>query len=329
MKTTLHLSEGSNYPKNLLFEDIAHPESLAPFAENPDARIFLTAHNGCTIGHLAIWWQDTPTLDGKRIGAIGGFAANDFHAASQMLDCALDYLKKAGCELAVGPMNRNTWHRHRFVTESDQRGRFMLEPRNPSEYPNWWMQSGFHTCSTYSSSVIQLNKIEATSSALAKRLERSGVIVRELDISRYDDELRAIYSVSLKSFTHNFLYTPLSEEGFLDAYRKVRERVGPDFVKIAERDGVTCGFVFGIPDFEALARGEKPSVIVKTLAVDPLSHCAGLGSLLVEKLHRAARIKGYDEAIHALQHETNTSLKITGRHHGNVFRRYSLFSKQL
>jgi L-amino acid N-acyltransferase YncA len=70
-------------------------------------------------------------------------------------------------------------------------------------------------------------------------------------------------------------------------------------------------------------------VIVKTLAVDPDARCAGLGSLLVDELHRIGLEKGYTEAIHALQHETNTSLKITGRHHGEVFRRYALFSKLL
>lgn len=70
-------------------------------------------------------------------------------------------------------------------------------------------------------------------------------------------------------------------------------------------------------------------MIVKTLAVDPEARCAGLGSLLVDELHRTAWEKGYTEAIHALQHETNTSLKITGRHHGGVFRRYALFSKRI
>ena len=106
--------------------------------------------------------------------------------------------------------------------------------------------------------------------------------------------------------------------------RKVRDQVDPDFVRIAERDGVPCGFVFGIRDLEAEARGEKPAVIVKTLAVDPESRCAGLGSLLVDEVHAAAYEKGYTEAIHAMEHETNTSRKITGRYGGRVFRNYAL-----
>lgn len=246
-----------------------------------------------------------------------------------LLDGAASHLRERGCRIAVGPMNGNTWRAYRFVVESNGRAPFLLEPRNPVEFPGWWENAGFSVLSRYSSSLIPLDGCATISPALRARLERSGVKIRELDPARYDEELGGIYQVSLKSFADNFLYTPLEEEAFLDAYRKVRDRVDPDFVRIAERDGVVCGFVFGIPDLEALARGEKPAVIVKTLAVDPDARCAGLGSLLVDELHRIGWEKGYAEAIHALQHETNSSLKITGRHHGEVFRRYALFSKLL
>jgi GNAT superfamily N-acetyltransferase len=226
-------------------------------------------------------------------------------------------------------MNGNTWRPYRFVVESYGRGSFLLEPRNPVEYPGWWENAGFSVLSRYSSSVMPLDQSEVVSPTLKVRLARTGVILRKMDVSCYEDELRKIFSISLKSFAHNFLYSPLKEEAFLAAYRKVRDHVDADLVWLAERDGVPCGFVFGVPDLEALARGEKPAVIVKTLAVDPSARCAGLGSLLVDELHRTGWEKGYTEAIHALQHETNTSLKITGRHHGEVFRRYALFSKLL
>jgi hypothetical protein len=50
---------------------------------------------------------------------------------------------------------------------------------------------------------------------------------------------------------------------------------------------------------------------------------------LVDELHLVGKRKGFTEAIHALQHETNTSRKITGRQNGTPFRRYALFSKNL
>ncbi len=299
--------------------------------DDSDGRVELieTAGTHSVVASAALWWRDTPLLDGARIGTIGCFAADNPDASKLLLDGAVERLRDEGCRIAAGPMNGNTWRRHRFVVESDGRGPFLIEPRNPAEYPGWWEEAGFSTLSRYSSSVIRLDGGDAISPAARERLERSGVVVRKLDPARFECELKLIYSVSLRSFSNNFLYTPLEENAFMEAYRKVRERMDPDFVRIAERDGVACGFVFGIPDLEALARGETPALIVKTLAVDPESRCAGLGSLLVDELHRIGREKGYVEAIHALQHETNTSLKITGRYHGEVFRGYALFSKPL
>lgn len=297
--------------------------SEEPGDDRSDARLELPG------AQASLWWKDTPLIEGSHIGTIGAFSAENVESATLLLEAAANHLRTRGCTIAVGPMDGNTWQKHRFVIESNGRGPFLLEPRNPGGYPAMWEQAGFTILSRYSSSVMPLDGGEVIPPAVKARLTRSGVVVRKLDPSRYVDELRVIHAISLASFSSNFLYTPLPEEGFLQSYRKVREHVDADLVRIAERDGVPCGLVFGIPDLEAAARGEKPALIVKTLAVDPESRCAGLGSLLVDELHRIGREKGYTEAIHALQHESNTSLKITGRHHGEVLRRYALFSRPL
>ncbi len=318
------IHEGPSIPNIDLADGLVLPD-----AEDADALVFLMGTSGKVVAHVALWWNGTPVLNGARIGSIGAFTATCPGETALLLDAAMERLRQAGCVTAVGPMNGNTWRRHRFVVDSDGRGPFLLEPRNSEAYPEWWREAGFRELSRYSSSSIALDGATTVPPALKDRLLSSGVSIRRLDSSRYDEELRLIHAVSLKSFSSNFLYTPLEEEPFLDAYRNVRERVDPDFVRIAVRGGVPCGFVFGIHDWEASARGEQPALIVKTLAVDPESRCAGLGSLLVDELHHIAREKGFTEAIHALQYETNTSLKITGRHHGRVFRRYALFSKPL
>jgi GNAT superfamily N-acetyltransferase len=305
------------------------PASLAAAAENPDARGFLTNDAGAVIACCALWWNATPVLDGMRVGAIGGFAALDAAGAKGLLDAAVRVLWERGCETVVGPMNGNTWRHYRFVVGGGERPPFLLEPRNPLEYPEWWQQAGFAVLSRYTSSVILLGEAAAVRREVGERLVKSGVTIRSLDPARYDEELRAIHGLSLRSFSNNFLYTPLDEEAFLESYRKVRDWVDPDFVMLAERAGRICGYLFGIADLEAAARGGRSAVIAKTLAVDPAMRGAGLGAFLIDELHRAARGKGYDESIHALQHASNSSLRITGRHKGRVFRHYALFSKRL
>jgi GNAT superfamily N-acetyltransferase len=302
---------------------------MAAAGERPDARIYLTNEDGRIIAAAALWWRDTPLFNEQRIGTIGGFVALDQESSGILLDHACASLRQTGCQIAVGPMNGNTWRRHRYVVSTETRGPFLLEPRNPAQYPIWWSHAGFSELSHYSSSMIDLDGRRVVSPAMKARLEDSGIVIRKMDPCRFEEELKLIHALSLKSFSANFLYTPLTEEDFLEAYVKVRDHVEPDFVRIAERAGTPCGFVFAIRDLEAQSRGEKPALIVKTLAVDPTSRSAGLGSLLVDEVHSAAFEKGYVESIHALEHESNTSRKITGRYGGRVFRNYVLFSKSL
>lgn len=320
---------GQAEPPITVVESLPAPETMAQDSELPDARVYVKGDEGKAIAYAAMWWKDAPPCNGQKLGVIGGFSAIHQDSALKLLEAACQTIKDEGCTRVIGPMNGNTWRRYRFVDESDGYGPFFLEPRNPRGYSSWWRAAGFHEESSYSSSIMDLDGTETVSPAMKARLTRSGVTIRPLDVTHYDEELSIIHALSLRSFSHNFLYTPLDLESFIESYRKVKSYVDPDFVMIAEREGRACGFVFGIPDLEAMKRGDQPALIVKTLAVDPAARCPGLGSLLVDELHRIGKEKGYKEAIHALQHETNTSLKITGRHAGRAFRRYVLFSKDL
>ncbi|MBK1882287.1 GNAT family N-acetyltransferase [Luteolibacter pohnpeiensis] len=317
----------SDIPPLPLLEGLPSPDELAPMSEMPDGRIFLLNAQGQAVAHTALWWNHTPCLEGNEVGAIGGFAALGEIEAVALLEAAVKELQAQGVQKVVGPMNGNTWRRYRYIAESTGRGPFLLEPRNPASYPEWWRAAGFHEIAAYSSSTILLDGQPTVADALKKRLLKSGLTIRPIDLNRYEEELRAIYTICLKSFASNFLYTPLSEEGFLGAYRKLKDRIDAELVKIVERDGVACGFVFAIADLEAAARGEKPALIIKTLAVDPEARCPGLGSVLVDEVQMLGYQKGFSTALHVLQFDDNNVRRITTRHHGETFRRYSLFAR--
>lgn len=321
--------EGSAVPACEPVPGLPHPRESSPESEQADARLLVHAVDGRVAAHAALWWSQTPPCAPGKLGAIGGFAADGPAAAFVLLEEACRRLARHGCALAAGPINGNTWRRYRLVTAGSVRGPFLLEPRNPPEYPVWWEQAGFTTLACYSSSLVALDGTRTVPAALEQRLRAAGVTIRGLDPGRFDAELEAIHRVTLASFTRNFLYTPLDRESFAQAYQRIRDRIDPRFVRLAERDGQACGYVFAIPDLEAAARGEQPALIVKTLAVDPASRCAGLGSLLVDQVQQLARQAGTTEVIHALQHESNSSLRITARNQGSVLRRYALYSKTL
>jgi predicted N-acetyltransferase YhbS len=100
-------------------------------------------------------------------------------------------------------------------------------------------------------------------------------------------------------------------------------------VIFAEHEGRTVGFVFGIPNLAQAQRGQAiDTVVVKTVAVLPGRTYAGLGNVLVAHCQQAARKLGFRRVIHALMHESNNSLNLSG-HYAKPFRRYTLYSHPL
>lgn len=283
-----------------------------------------------TVARASLWWTDVPVLEGERLGVIGHFAAVDGTSAVLLLLQLLQQLRVQGCTLAVGPMDGNTWRRYRFVTDHGRDSPFFLEPGNPEAYPDYFIKAGFAPLAQYTSArVTDLTIQDKRIPHAIERLKEAGVRWRPLDKSSFEDELRAIYRLSIRCFSQNFLYTPIDEEEFLDQYQAVVSYVQPDLTLMAEHEGELLGYLFGIPDLNQAQRGETiDTFIVKTVAALPGRRSSGLGSVLVAESHRIAHERGYRYVIHALMHESNQSRNISARY-AYTMRRYTLYQQRL
>jgi L-amino acid N-acyltransferase YncA len=164
---------------------------------------------------------------------------------------------------------------------------------------------------------------------LENRLEQRGIRIRPLNPADYTGELEKIYSISIESFSSNFLYSPISRDEFLAMYAKVRSAVQPELVLFAEYQQTPVGFVFAIGDLlSSQPGGVSDTVIIKSLAVLPSWNGKGVGPLLMARATANARALGYRRGIHALMHEDNRSRGLSG-HHGSVMREYALYWRRL
>jgi GNAT superfamily N-acetyltransferase len=278
-----------------------------------------------------MWWRNTPMdPDGNaRIGCVGRFECVDVAAGVALLHEACGRLAAEGVRRIVGPMDGDTWHAYRLVSAGwDGAPRFFLEPWNSEAPVRAFEGAGFAPWARYSSSAFALAEPEEAArvrhARLFERLESRGVSIRGIRMEAFEEELGRLFELSSAAFAGNFLYTPIAREEFLSLYELVRPLVNPAFVRFAEKDGRSIGFVFALPDVSGADAGR---LIVKTLAVHPDFRHLGLGTVLVDEVQEAARAAGFHEVIHALQHETNSSLKITGRHAGVRIREYTLYQR--
>ena len=291
---------------------------------------WIAHENGEVRARVSLWHRHTPMLPDERVGIIGHYTAADPVAGEALLRRACAELAAAGCTLAVGPMDGDTWHSYRFVTERSDVPPFFLEPWQPPGWMEHWTATGFGALASYYSTIsdnLADTADDPRQRSALQRVEAAGVRTRALAPESWDDELREIYAVAAVSFRTNFLYSPLPEENFLALYAPLRNVVQPELVLIAEEvNGNPVGFVLGLPNMLDPAR---ETFIVKTVAVLPSVAGIGLGRVLVDKLHAAARALGYQRAIHALMHDDNASRHLSARFGSRPLRRYTLFSRRL
>lgn len=296
----------------------------------PDLHLALRGGDGLA-ARCSLWWRAAPPWPDARLGVIGHYAAAREEEGARLLGAACGELARAGCGLAVGPMDGNTWRSYRLVTERGAEPPFFLEPDTPEGWPRHFAAAGFAPFATYHSSIATAPfQHDPRIPAVAERLRAAGVTLRDVDLGRFEAELAAIHELSLASFARNFLYTPIDRAEFVAQYLPVAPRVDPRLVFVAEHEGRVIGFLFAIADWlEAARTGKAPTtVIIKTVAVDPARRFGGLGSWMVAVAHERAEALGYRRAIHALMHDANSSSNISARY-GTIMRRYALFAKRL
>jgi GNAT superfamily N-acetyltransferase len=294
-----------------------------------DVHLCALSERGEVQARCSLWWNHVPAFEQYRVGVIGHYAAASDEAAAAVLAAAQERLRAAGCTLAIGPMNGNTWRSYRFVTERGEQPPFFLEPANPPEWPLQFEKLGFSSLASYFSALnSDLSRPDPRVDTIEKKIAEAGVVIRSAN-SDLRRELEKIYAVSQVSFRQNFLYTEIPKAEFVAMYEPVLPVARPELVLIAESASQCVGYLFAIPDLALKARGlDVDTFIVKTVSILPQQELRGLGTLLVARAQQLGREMGFRRCIHALMFENNISLNIS-RHYATVMRKYALYSKDL
>jgi predicted N-acetyltransferase YhbS len=305
--------------------------SVADLTRSGADESWMLCNGDQAVARCSLWWTSTPVYQEHRAGAIGHYTARNCSAGGQLLALACARLAERGCTLAIGPMDGSTHRRYRLVTERGSAPPFLLEPDNPDDWPEHFTAAGFGVLARYCSALqTDLEPPDRRLMAMERRLAERGVRIRPLDLAQFDDEVRRIHAVVAAGFRQSFLYASIAAEDMVEQYRPLRPYVVPDLVLLAEQGNEPAGFLFVMPNWLRAQRGERlDTLILKTVAVRPEWAGRGLAGALIGRGLATARALGYRRVIHALMHERNRSLALSGRFGGQIMRRYALYARRL
>jgi hypothetical protein len=273
-----------------------------------------------TPGASAMLYRDSPSHEGRKTAAIGKFACDSAAQGRKLLEDAITLLRSEGYEAVIGPMDGDTWHSYRLVSESDGAPPFLLEPVSKPHDQEAFTAAGFVPISEYASARTAL------SPALLCQAPFSlpGLAVTAWDGKNAEGLIAPLYELSATAFSKNPFYKPLDLAGFRTLYEPVIPRIDPRHVMFARDDaGRLSGFIFSIPNW---LEGQKPkTLIIKTYATT----VRGGGRMLLDLAHHKAAELGFTQAIHALMHNDNVSRNASAKHGGRIFRKYVLMGRSL
>lgn len=270
-------------------------------------------------GELTLWFDGPAWDDHGHVATVGKCKFASAAGGARLLEKAAALAKAQGATALIGPMEGDTWHAYRLISERGTAPGFMMEPSSADHDQAAFADAGFDVISSYFSASVPMSELPGTPPQ-----ETDAFILETWDGTDPDGLFTQVHDLSCQAFAGNPFYKHIDLEDFLAMYRPVVPLLKKDLILFA-RDpaGTLVGFLFGIPNY---AEGPQPkSVILKTYA----SLAKGAGHWLSYQFYVNAKAAGYATAIHALMHDDNLSAVRSGLNGADVFRRYALMGKRL
>ena len=278
---------------------------------------------------VGIYFNPHLNSDGKVVAALGAYECVDREKYWKLiLKESIRICKENGASLIIGPMSGSTWNDYRFMDNVNaQEDVFFGEAYNSLAYPGHFRASGFQIAASFYSFIDKNPEFRGVAVEESKRsFENNGIKIRSINLDSYQEELKKIHRFCNEAFSTNFLFSPITQENFLDKFIPLQPIMDPNFVLLAEHNNKLVGVVFCFHDFY-IKSGKR--LVIKTLARKNEKKYSGIGKLLSHVAVKNAREQGYEDIVHALMHMDNFSVRLSKKSMGVEFKNYSLFKMDI
>ncbi len=285
--------------------------------------------------HIAIYYNENLQFDEKidtkkpqKIFCIGNYEAfDDIEVAKKILEFALKEIKKMQGTYILAQMQGTTWENYRFSVHNHSPN-FFLEPYHQAYYHTHFLEMGFEIVEKYFSSIDQYMVFDTPLVLLQeKKFVEMGVTFSTLDLENYEENLRKIFAFNALAFSQNVLYSPISEDFFVEKYLKILPIIQKDYVIIAkDTSNEIIGVFFAIPD---IWDKSKKTLIIKSISRHPSPQWQGLGHVIGNILYRNASKNGITHIIHAFMRENGFSTQISKNYSGEIYKKYVLLGYKI
>ncbi|PSB19412.1 hypothetical protein C7B65_10835 [Phormidesmis priestleyi ULC007] len=225
-----------------------------PFFQYGRLQQFVAIRDAKPVGRIVAAVNDRLVdREGKKIGIFGFFECiENFEVAQALLNAASQWLREQEMTEVRGPIDLSTHNNCLFLVDGFDSPPMVMMPYNPSYYPKFLEQDGWHKAKDAYAYDFPLDKPLSPEFEKGYKIAcKSGVNFRPLQTKGegFEQDAISLYNLFTKAFSDNWSSTPRTQEEFLEEAKSLQSLVDPDVFPIAEYNGEMIGFWMGLPDY--------------------------------------------------------------------------------
>ena len=323
-----------------------------PFYKHASMELFLAERDDEVVGRIGAIINDNHNKEhNENIGFFGFFeSVNEQAVANALFDAAQGWLVERGVTAIRGPASPSVNDEYGLLIEGFDRLPAVLMTYNPDYYQGLVESYGFKKVQDLFAYYIHKDKVfnEKFTRIADVVSRRESLKIRQLDMSRFDEEVKTIRELYSRGWSKNWGEVPMTEDEFNYVAKDLKMIVDPRLVIIAESKGNPVGFGMTIPDINQIMVHNKrgwliPALVrmllfkrkidrvrIIILGVLPEYANTGLGAALFYETGRRCVESGYPHGEASWVNEDNLMMNRGAElMQGTVDKRYRLYQLSL
>jgi len=211
---------------------------------------------GRTLAHI---YHRHTVRHNERAAFFGYFeCCDDVAAAQALIDAAATFGARHECTVLRGPFNMTAMQEMGILLEGFDTTPAIDETYTAPYYPALMKAAGLHP--VFPVTTFRIDDVSSIDpeKLLAERhrllLSEGRLRVRSAHPQDYTREFETLRELLNDSFYHNPHFVPITAEEFLFQIGPFKRLLDPSINLVAELDGVPCGFIITVPDFNLLLK---------------------------------------------------------------------------
>ena len=227
------------------------------FFRHAEVQLFIAEKNGRDVGRISA--QIDPLLSAAGMPGTGHFGClstiDDQQVLAALMGAAEGFLRSRGKNRMLGPFSMSIKEETGLLVEGFDTPPMLLMGHDPAYTGPRLEQLGLAREKDMYAYVVDVTApMSKSGTALLRRPPAGNIVLRGLDFSNYENEIRTLVDIFNDAWSENWGFVPMTQAETSALGKHLRLILDKRLVRFAEVDGRAAGFIVVLPNINEAIR---------------------------------------------------------------------------